>query len=208
MCIHEQQLSKWWLRLLILLSDIFSNCLVNSKTIMNTAISFVSYLIDHRLNSAWAAFNASLKLIPLLCVCGHTRCFFFFFDKLESLSDSPVNSRRAAYDWECSLGLGCVVPAFYTSSRDCWFWSFEGFIAIQIKRNHSASEFTWSVLPGGGGAYKDKTVKYTQGTPRITGSVKCQNLLWSSFAPLVVPVMLRKLNFCIPSWRRKQRTQC
>lgn len=51
---------------------------------MNTAISFVSYLIDHRLNSAWAAFNASLKLIPLLCVCGHTKCFFFFLINLKA----------------------------------------------------------------------------------------------------------------------------
>lgn len=40
-------------------------------------------------------------------------------------------------------------------------------------------------------------MKYTQSTPRITGSLKCQNLFeeggGGNFAPVVVPAMLLKL---------------
>lgn len=40
--------------------------------------------------------------------------------------------------------------AFYQPSGDKWFRGSKVFIAIQIKRNHSACELPWSVLLGGG----------------------------------------------------------
>lgn len=58
--------------------------------------------------------------------------------------------------------------------------------------------------------YKDRAVKYTQGTPGITGSLTCQSgMEGSSFASLVVPVMLLQLHYCLP-WlrRRKQSLYC
>lgn len=122
--------------------------------------------------------------------------------KLESVSDATVNGCRAAHDLTCSLGLFSN-----PSARDGWFWNFEAFRS----RGTVLPANYLDLFSPGLEVYKDKAVKYTQGTPRITGSLKCQNLLggWNSFAPLVVPVLLLKLNFCLLLFkRRKQGTQC
>lgn len=56
--------------------------------------------------------------------------------------------------------------------------------------------------------YKDKTWKYSQSTPRKTGSLKCQNMLGGdSFAPLIF--LWCSWNFCIFRLkRRKPGIQC
>lgn len=60
-----------------------------------------------------------------------------------------LNSCRDADDSEdSSLRYSCF--AFCQPSGDKWFIGSKVFIAIQIKRNHSASELPWSVLLGGG----------------------------------------------------------
>lgn len=67
------------------------------------------------------------------------------FDELEI--PSLANGYAAARDLGCSPGRRSVGPASQPYSRDCWFWSFEGFIAIHIKRKYSPRESPWSVFP-------------------------------------------------------------
>lgn len=73
--------------------------------------------------------------------------YWFFMCPTKSLSLS-LNSCCDTDDYkDSSLRYSCF--AFYQPSGDKWFRGSKVFIAIQIKRNHSASELPWSVLLGG-----------------------------------------------------------
>lgn len=114
----------------------------------------------------------------------------------KSLSIS-LNSCCDADDSEdSSLRYSCF--AFYQPSGDKWFIGSKVFIAIQIKRNHSASELPWSVLLGEGGGCRGMGIKTTLTAIQAEhtkeerkGKKSLWNVKiswrWNRFALLVVP---------------------
>lgn len=108
--------------------------------------------------------------------------------------------------WEYSLGLCCVVPVFPTNSpKTADFGVLRAL--LQFTSRGAFFPVNYLDLFSLGIALKDKAVKFTRGTPRINGPLKCQNLLGGAVLPCGCKDAPERELYVFPKWK-KESFQC
>lgn len=111
------------------------------------------------------------------------------------------------YNAACDLGVftGVMLRCScfsYQFSKECWFWSFEGFIALHIKRSLFRRELPWSVLPGDN-VERQSSAIHSGHTKNKWSSEMSKSVGGKQSYPVVVKMRLEENFMCFQSGKKK-----